>query len=220
MLEEISILIVDDHPVFRRGLREILDMEPDFRIIGEAGDGEAALELMRNRKPRVAVIDIEMPKLTGLELADCVQREKIPVKLLVLTMYQEESIFDRAMDLGVMGYLVKDSADDDIVHAIRAVARGDYFISPILVSNALKKRRPVSATDTALQIGQLTLTERYVLREIALSRSSKQIAERLSVSTRTVERHRYNVCQKLHLSGSYSLIRFAVEHRQQLEENV
>jgi DNA-binding NarL/FixJ family response regulator len=218
MLEEISILIVDDHPVFRRGLRDILAMEGDLRIIGEAGDGEAALDLIRVRKPRVAVIDIEMPKLTGLELADRVQREELPVRLLVLTMYQEESIFDRAMDLGVMGYLVKDSADDDIVKAIRAVARGDYFISPLLVSSAMKRRRPVSTTDIALQISQLTLTERYVLREIAHAKTSRQIAEKLSISPRTVERHRYKICLKLHLSGSYSLMRFAIEHRRQLED--
>lgn len=218
MREEITVLIVDDHPVFRRGLRDILEMEPDLRVVGEAGDGEAALDFIRNRKPSVAILDIEMPKLTGLELADCIQREGLPVALLILTMYHEEAIFDRAMDLGVMGYLVKVSADDDIVQAIRAVARGDYFISPLLVSSAMKKRKPVTSTDMALQIGQLTLAERYVLRMIAKSMTSKQIAEKLSISPRTVDRHRYKAAQKLHLSGSYSLLRFALENRQQLED--
>ena len=219
MSNEITILIVDDHPVFRHGLRDILEREPDFRVIGEAADGEAGLESIRSRKPHVAIIDVEMPKLTGLELAQQVQMEQLPVILLMLTMYDEESIFERAMGYGVMGYLVKDSADDDIVQVIRMVARGDYFISPSLVSHAMKKRKSNTSTETALQLGQLTLTERYVLRMIAQSKSTKEIAEKLSISPRTVERHRYKVCQKLHLTGSYSLLRFAFEHKQQLAEN-
>ena len=218
MSEEITILIVEDHPVFRHGLRDILERESDFRVIGEAGDGEAGLEAIRLRKPHVAVIDVEMPKLTGLELAQHVQDERLPVALLMLTMYDSESIFERAMNYGVMGYLVKDSADDDIVHAVRMVTRGDYYISPSLVSHAVKKRKSTSSTDTALQIGQLTLTERYVLRMIAQSKSTKEIAEKLSISPRTVERHRYKVCQKLNLKGSYSLLRWAFEHKQLLAE--
>ena len=218
MREEITVLIIDDHPVIRRGLRDILSLEADIRVIGEAEDGEAALELIRSRKPLVAITDIEMPKLTGLELVGYAQREELPVRFLILTMYQEESIFDRAMDLGVLGYLVKDSVDDDIVQAIRAVARGEYFISPSLVSAAMKKRKPATAADTALQIGSLTLTERFVLRLIAQSKTSRQIAERLAISPRTVERHRYNICQKMHLTGSYSLMRFAVDNRTSLED--
>ena len=216
MNEKISILIVDDHPVFRHGLHDILDGEDDFHVAGEASNGEEALAFIRARKPNVAIVDVEMPKLTGLELAECVQREELPVAILILTMYEEESIFERAMELGVMGYLVKDSADDDIVQAIRMVARGDYFISPTLVSHAMKKRK-ATTTDLALQIGQLTLSERYVLRMIAHSKSTREIAEKLSISPRTVERHRYKICQKLNLTGSYSLLRFAFEHKAELE---
>lgn len=217
MPERITILIVDDHPIFRHGLHDILSREEDFHVVGEAPDGEKALEFIRSRKPNIAVIDVEMPKLSGLELAERVQREELPVSLLVLTMYEEESIFDRAMKLGVMGYIIKDSADDDIVQAIRMVTRGDYFISPALVSHAVKKRRSTTSTDIVLNLNQLTITERYVLRMISQSKSTKEIAEKLSISVRTVERHRYNISQKLNLSGSYGLLRFAIEHKEQLE---
>ena len=188
MPDKLTILIVDDHPIFRHGLRDILSREVDFNVIGEAGDGEKALEFIRSRKPNIAVLDVEMPKLSGLDLAERVQREELPVSLLVLTMYEEESIFDRAMKLGVMGYIIKDSADDDIVQAIRMVARGDYFISPALVSHAVKKRRSVTSTDIVLNLNQLTITERYVLRLISQSKSTKEIAENLTISSRTVEK--------------------------------
>lgn len=219
MAQEITIMIADDHPVFRRGLRQILESQHGFQIIGEASDGEMAYELIKTRKPGVAILDIEMPKMTGLEVAAAVQRNDLQTALLVLTMYEESSIFDRAMDLGVTGYLVKDTADDDIVLAVKEVALDRYFISPRLVSNAIKKRRNVTASDVALNLGQLTITERFVLRLIALSKSTREIGLDLSISPRTVERHRYKICQKLHLSGSYSLLRYALENRNLLEDN-
>lgn len=218
MTTEISILIADDHPVFRRGLREILEAEPGCRIVGEAADGESALDLIRNRKPLVAVLDIEMPKMTGLDLAECIQRENLPTAVLILTMYEEEAILERAMDLGVMGYLVKDSADDDIVLAVKGVAQGNYFISPRLVSGVVKKQKTTAPADLALQLGQLTLTERHVLKMIARSKTTREIGEMLSISPRTVERHRYKISQKLHLSGSYGVLRFALENRRLLED--
>ena len=220
MKTEITILIADDHPVFRRGLREILEAEPGFRIDGEAADGESTMELIRNRKPQVAVLDIEMPKMTGLEVAECVHREDIPTFILILTMYEEEAILERAMELGVMGYLIKDSADDDIIMAIKSVAQGNYFLSPRLVSSAVKKRKLSFPGEIALQLGQLTLTERYVLRKISQSKTTREIAEGLSISPRTVEVHRYNISQKLHLSGSYAVLRFALENRALLEEDI
>lgn len=215
----VSILIADDHPVFRHGLRDILNQVDEFRVIGEAGDGETAYEMIRSRKPDVAVIDVEMPKLTGLELADRIHRERLPVALLVLTMYSEESIFDRAMELGVMGYIIKDSATDEIALAVRTVASGEYFVSRALVSHAIRKKKSDAPVDIALQLGQLTATERYVLRLIAHSRSTREIADILTISHRTVEGHRHKICQKLALTGSYSLLRFALDHKSLLEQS-
>ena len=209
-----TIFIADDHPIFRKGLEEVIMFDNQFQVIGNAGDGETALEEIQHLLPNVAVIDIEMPKLNGLEVIRRIHEASLPVYCIVLTMYREEAIFDQALDLGVRGYLLKDSAIADILKGIETVSRGQYFISPSLTSRALETHPAVNQTiHQRLGVDKLTATERQIISLIAQSLSTKEIADSLNVSPRTVENHRYNIVRKLGLSGNYSLLRFALDNK-------
>lgn len=208
-LDKLSLYLADDHPVFRAGLREVISSDSRFSIIGEGGNGIEVLADVRTLLPRVLILDIEMPGMDGIEIAEALQREQLPVAVLMLTMFSEESLFNRAMSSGVTGYVLKDCAAADIVRAVSSVARGEYFVSPAL---ARIRRRP-GDSDGAEQVAALTNTERRVLDLIGESLSTRNIAERLFISPRTVEHHRSNICKKLNLSGSYALLRFCIARR-------
>jgi two-component system, NarL family, response regulator DegU len=210
----VTILIADDHPVFRKGLREVIEVEPDFRIVAEAGDGEEALACIERDQPRIAILDLDMPRRNGIEVAREVRRRKLATTLLVLTMFDEEDLFQQALEHGIMGYILKDSAVTDIIRGIRKVASGEYFLSPSLSNTALRTSIASGAyREQHAGLQQLTATERTVLRHIALGRSSKEIAAVLGISEKTVDNHRSHICAKLGISGSFSLVRFALEHR-------
>jgi DNA-binding NarL/FixJ family response regulator len=209
-----TILIADDHPVFRLGLRRLIESEPDFDVVGEASDGERALELIQVLHPAIAILDISMPKLDGLALAEKVVGQEPPVDIVLLTMYREDKLFRKALEAGVKGYVLKDSMVTDIVGCIRAVAAGQHYASPELTTylvNRVKHGNNTSALRSGVE--GLTSTERRVLSLLADYKTSKEIAQALFVSPRTVETHRNNICQKLGVSGSHALIKFALEHK-------
>jgi len=209
---DVKLLIVDDHPVFRRGLRQVIEENPRFCVVGEAADGEAAMKMISDLKPSIAVVDIDMPRFSGLELVRALQRIKSPVSTVFLTMYDEEDMFNAAMDLGVKAYVVKESATDDILAALERVDQGETFISPALLD--MGKRRSNRVQDLLLskpQIEDLTSAERRILKLIAEDRTSKEIADLLKISVKTVENHRLNICNKLNLHGSHSLLKFAFD---------
>ncbi len=213
----ITVLIADDHPIFRRGLCDILATDPTLRLVGEAGDGEEAWRLIQELRPAVAVLDIHMPRRSGIELGRLVSQQRLPVELIILTGDAEEGLLHEALNLGVKGYLLKETAVTDLLQAIRRVAGGGCYITPAL-SGALVRR---NAAREALQeqkagLAALTPTERQILKLIAEDRTSKEIAELLACSVRTVETHRQNISHKLELSGSHSLLRFAFDHKVQL----
>lgn len=217
-MEKPTVIVADDHPVFRKGLRDIIDGSARFQVVGEAEDGQAALELIRKVRPAVAVLDIEMPELSGVDIVRTLRAEHIPVSVLILTMYDDEDLFNEVMDAGAQGYVLKDSAILEIVRGISSVARGEMFVSSVMTSAALRGR-PESPTDQRARLGLhlLTPTEKRVLRLIAEDRSSREISELLSVSPRTVDNHRSHICSKLKITGVYALIRFAAKHRALLE---
>jgi len=213
----ISVLIADDHPIFRRGLCDILAGEPTLRLVGEAGDGEEAWRLIRELQPAVAVLDIHMPKRNGIELGRLVSQQQLPVALIILTMDAEEGLLHEALNLGIKGYLLKENAIAELLQAIRWVASGDCYICPALSAALVRRNAGWKALhEQKVGLEKLTPTERHILKLIAEDRTSKEIAEVLRCRVRTVETHRQNISRKLELSGSHSLLRFAFDHKAQL----
>ena len=217
MSDPIHILIADDHPLFRRGLCSLIESDPGMRVVREAANGAEALRLMRELKPAVAILDLDMPEMSGLETTRAAQDEGLESQIIFLTMYKEEDVFNEAMDLGARGYVLKESAVADILDCIRAVAGGRYYISPaisdFLVNRNVAQPKPLAESDG---LGGLTPAERRILRQIAAGQTSKEIADALGLSTRTVENHRANICIKLNLRGIHSLVKFAFENREEI----
>lgn len=214
---EVKLLVVDDHPVFRRGLREIIAENPNFSVVGEASDGEAAMRLILDLKPDIAVVDIDMPRLNGLEMVRALRKNDVPIATVFLTMYKEEDMFNAAMDMGVKAYVLKENATDDILAALEKVAHGETFVSSSM--SVMGQRRSDRVQDLLLskpQIDDLTAAERRILKLIAEDRTSKEIADLLRISIKTVENHRLNICRKLNLHGSHSLLKFAFDNKSYL----
>lgn len=217
MPSRIQVLIVDDHPLFRQGLRQVVDADARFELIGEAGDGEGALRLILEKKPEIAVLDVNLPGLSGLEVARRLQGKRLPTRLIVLTMYKEEETFNRALDVGVMGFVLKENAVEDILNSLVAVAAGQHYLSPS-ISGYLVRRRDRTEALAARKPGleDLTRAERRILKLISEKKTSREIAAELFISPRTVEAHRAHICTKLDLRGSHSLLQFALENRSSL----
>lgn len=212
MTEQIKVLIADDHPVFRRGLYQIIETDRELTVIAEAGDGLEAIRLIREFSPDVAVLDVEMPGCDGLEVVKFINQNHLPVGVVLLTMYKEERFFNVAMESGVKGYVLKDSAIDEIFGAIHAVRKGENFISPTL-STLLLKRIGNAANPSVLPHEKLTAAERRILKLVAEARSNQQIADELFLSIRTVENHRANICLKLNLEGKNALLTYALTNK-------
>jgi DNA-binding NarL/FixJ family response regulator len=217
MNTEITILIADDHPLVRKGLREMIEAESPFKVIEEAADGLSAFEQIERARPDIAILDINMPKLTGFELARKVQQERIEVDIVFLTMYKDRQMFNEALDLGARGYVLKNSALTDIIDCLKAVRAGEHYISPPLTSLLIERKRRVDSLIVGKPaLGDLTPTELRILKLISESRMSKEIASQLCISNKTVENHRTNICAKLDLHGNNALLKFALEHRSEL----
>ncbi len=212
-----KVLIVDDHPLFRQGLRQLVESDGRFELVGEAGDGLAALQLIQQKKPDVAVLDVNLPGLSGLEVARQLQSKRSPTRIVILTMYKEEETFNRVLDVGVLGFVLKENAVQDILDSLAAVARGEHYLSPTISSYLVRRRgRAEVLASRRPGLDDLTKAERRILMLVAEKKTSRQIAAELFVSQRTVEAHRANICTKLNLRGSHSLIQFALEHRSSL----
>jgi DNA-binding NarL/FixJ family response regulator len=211
MSSEIQVVIADDHPVFRHGLQQVVNAQADMVVV----DAVAALDVIRRLSPAVAVLDVRMPGLGGLEVAQRVFEERLNTRIMFLTMHTEPVVFERAMAMGVKGYLLKDAVLSEIVQAVRTVAAGRVYLSApmseYLVERSFPSRRAVPAGPSPLS--SLNERERQILRLIAESQTSKEIAETLGVHYRTVENQRAAISQKLGLQGSHALVKFAFEHK-------
>ena len=208
------IIIADDHPVFRQGLVAVIRNADDFDIVGEAEDGKKALELLETLHPVIAVLDIGMPLMDGLEVIRTANARAWDGAFVVLTMFKEEEYFREAMDLGVKGYLLKESASGELLSCLRAVAGGRHYISPVF-SDSMLIRHGGRATEEgpSNSVMKLSPTERRILRRVAENKTSKEIAEELHISFRTVNNHRAHICEKLGLEGPHRLLQFALEHK-------
>jgi DNA-binding NarL/FixJ family response regulator len=203
------IVIADDHPLLRSGLKQAIDAEPSMRVVGEAADGTAALDAIAALAPDIVVLDLTMPGMSGFEVITAMQRRQLRGDVIVLTLHNEEAMLARALSLGVRGYVLKNTASTDIVHCIDAVRRGQRYTSAEVTTYLFKR-----ATETKPVEGleSLTPTERTVLRLIAEYKTSREIAADLGISHRTVENHRNNISAKLGVRGSHALVKFALRH--------
>ncbi|MCK5034009.1 MAG: response regulator transcription factor [Calditrichia bacterium] len=216
-MKKITIIICDDHQIFRQGLSRIIKDQASMKILADCGDGNAAIQLIRKLKPDIAILDIAMPEMDGIEVARLVDSENLSTKIIILTMYKEKVYFDKAMDAGVKGYLLKENATVDLLSCINKVANGEYYVSSLL-SNLLieREKRIKSFRQEIPAIETLTETERKVLELIAENKTSKEIADGLFISYRTVENHRQHICDKLDMHGPHKLLEFALEHKSNL----
>jgi Response regulator containing a CheY-like receiver domain and an HTH DNA-binding domain len=213
MSEQVTVMIVDDHPLLRHGLKDVIERNPNFRIAGEASDGREAIPLIICLKPKIVVLDIDMPGLNGLETLRAIRDLTFEVKVVVLTMYREEDMFNMAMDLGAKAYVLKENAANEVVTALEKVARNEAFLSTLMLEAG--QRRSERVRELLLskpQIEALTPAERRILKLIAEDYTSKEIANLLNLSVRTVDNHRQHICNKLKLHGTHSLLKFAFDN--------
>jgi DNA-binding NarL/FixJ family response regulator len=208
MIEEISILIADDHPIFRRGLRAVIESDSALKIVAEADDGEIALAEIARLEPQIVILDADMPKVDGLTVARTIQAKNLPTLPIFLTMHKDEAIFNAAIDADVKGFVIKDGAATDIVNCIKEVARGKRFFSHVLSEFLLNRRNNQESP-----LETLTVSERRILRLIADGKSTKEIADQLFISPRTVDHHRANILSKLDLTGKNALLTFALTNK-------
>jgi len=218
MDSRINIVLADDHPVVRKGLRFSIEEAEGLKVVAEASDGEAAIALVKKHRPHVVVLDIDMPKMDGLAVAREMRKQSLAAKIIFLTLHYDQDFFRAAVDIGGMGYILKDSAMLEIVACIQSVAEGRPYYSTVLTAPALQKRKAPITTPEESLTRQLTPTERKILQLIANGKSSKEIGTELSINYRTVENHRTNMCRKLSIEGEgpNALLRFALQNRSSL----
>ncbi len=201
----IKVVIADDHVIFRQGLLKLLQSAEDIEVVGEAGEGLKILSFIEKERPDVAILDISMPGLSGLEIIKEIQSKGIEIRVILLTMHNDPLTAKKAVQSDASGYVLKDDAFEDLLYAIRAVASGGKFISPSISEKVLN-------SCMAKEVGNhiLTVRESEILRLIASGLSNKQIADKLCISVKTVETHRARIMQKLDLHTTADLVRYAI----------
>lgn len=209
-MKRTTIVLADDHRIVRQGLRALLAGEADFEVVGEADDGREALELVKRLSPDVLVLDLMMPGLNGLEVARQLPRQSPSVRVVVLSMYDDEGFVLEALANGVSAYVLKDSNSSDLVHAVREVAAGRRYLSPPLSDRAIEAYQQRAKVGTMDKHETLTTREREVLQLSAEGHTNSEIAARLGISTRTAETHRSRLMHKLGLHTQSDLIRYAI----------
>jgi two-component system, NarL family, response regulator NreC len=210
-MSPVRIVLADDHTLMRNGLRLVLERQDDFSIVGEASDGREAIEIVGREKPDIVIMDISMPLLNGIEAARRITAEHPKAGVLILSMHSDESYILKALKAGTRGYLLKDSAEADLIQAVRAVHGGKAFFSPavskVLADDYVRQIRQQGAEDP---YDVLTARERELIQLVAELKSTKEIAHILGVSSHTVDTHRGNLMQKLNLHSIPEIILYAV----------
>jgi DNA-binding NarL/FixJ family response regulator len=208
---QIRILIADDHVIIRSGLRLLLEQQPDFKVVAEANDGREALQMVSKFHPEVAILDIGMPQLNGIEATRQIVAQEPATQVVILSMHADEGYVLRALKAGAKAYIVKNSAEADLIRAVRSVAEGKSFFSPAISKMLLEDYvRQVREKEVEDSYDLLTPREREVLQLVAEGRSNKDVANLLNLSLHTVETHRGNILEKLGLHGIPELILYAV----------
>ncbi len=211
-MEKTKVLLADDHAVLRAGLRALLAGEPDMEVVGEAEDGEDAVVQARKLRPDVVVMDIAMPRLNGLEAIRRIRDLGLPCKVLVLTMHAEEQYLLQVLRAGGAGYVLKASADTELMEAIRTVHRGEPFLYPSATALLLEDYRDRIAGDDRDRLDDLSDREREVLALTAAGYTNQEIADKLIISAKTVDTYRSRIMEKLNLHHRSELVKFALRH--------
>lgn len=206
----VRILIADDHGVLRAGLRALLNAEPDLDVVGEARDGREALRLAGELQPELVLMDVSMSGLDGLETTRLLRRHHPQIRVLLLTLHEEEDLVREAVEAGASGYIVKRAAGSELLGAVRAVAAGHMYVHPSMTRAFLGRQKALPEDTTSADT--LTPRETDVLELVAAGYTNRQVADRLGISSRTVETHRANLMAKLNLSSRAALVRYAVDH--------
>lgn len=210
-MDPVRILIADDHNVVRSGLRVLLDAQADLEVVGEASSGEETVERTVALRPDICLLDIAMPGLNGLEAGRRIREEAPEVRIIVLTMYDDEAYLRQFLEIGAAGYVLKKAADTELVNAIRAVHRGESFVYPSLMRRLIDSYLGQEPSTTTRQDSEeISPREVEVLRLVALGYTSQQIADELCISVSTVETHRAHIMEKLGLKGRAQLVRYAL----------
>ena len=210
-MPELRIILGDDHTIVRHGLRKILEDEPDWTVVGEAADGRDAVRQVLAAQPDVAILDIGMPLLNGIEATRQIAKRAQQVRVLILSMHADEAYIIQALQAGAKGYLLKDSADADLIRGVAAVAAGKSFFSPVVAQVMLDDYvRHLAEKGIVDRYESLSEREREIFQLIAEGHSNKEIAEILNISPTTVETHRGHILQKLDLHGTADIVLYAV----------
>ena len=211
-MKKITVLIADDHSVVREGVRQLISQETDMEVVGEAADGLEALEAARQYQPRVVILDIAMPRVSGMEAVSLIKEAVPNTEVVVLTMHSKETMIHRVLEAGALGYVLKASPVSDVVHAVRAADKGEYFLSSKIRAEVVgayvsgrRERPPVKGYDL------LSEREQQVFRVLAEGNTTQQIADLLTVSPKTVEKHRSNIMRKLGLKDRLELVKLAIK---------
>ncbi|MEX0944781.1 MAG: response regulator transcription factor [Balneolaceae bacterium] len=216
MNKPISLLLADDHSLIRSGLKQVLAEEGNFDI-SEVDNGVKAIKHIRENDPKIAILDIEMPGMTGFEVAKAVYHEGIHVDIIFLTMFKDDSMFNQAMNIGVKGYVLKENTVSEIVQCVNAVLAGKTYLSPAISDFLIRRNNKLMARASDKDgLNCLTPSEMTILKKLSEMKTSQEIADELNVSIKTVQNHRNNICNKLDLSGTHALLKFSVEHSHQI----
>ena len=212
MNAKIRVLICDDHPLFREGLRAILRDQPGFEVVGEAKNGIEAVDQARALRPDVVLMDIDMPELSGLEAMKRIVAARLPSRVLILSLYDDEDLIASCLDAGATGYVLKDGPTSQLIFAIEAAHRGERYMSPRALSAVVEHARE-GGKGTGTRYDLLTDREREVLRLLADGFSSKDLALRLQLSVKTVDAHKYNLMRKLDIHNRADLVKYAIRKK-------
>jgi two-component system response regulator NreC len=210
-VEKIKIIIADDHTIFRQGLRMLLAQEDDMEVIGEAADGIEALELAKKLNPDIILLDIAMPNMDGVQVAGRIKKSLPQIKIIVLTSYSDDQFLYEFLKLGVSGFVLKDSASQELIYSIRKSHEGMVFFDPSVSKKVMEKFTQVSGGKSDfVNYGKLSDREKEVLRLVAEGCATKEVAEKLYISPKTVENHRANIMKKLNIRDRTGLTKYAL----------